>query len=77
MEMHSNSSEEKDDIALGSGQEHVAVKPIGAFVFNIKYRDRTLERSSLGRWQLQADLWHFHEDTSVPASVKVFAFTSL
>lgn len=74
MEIHSNYSEEKDDIALGSGQEqeHIAVKPTGAFVFIIKYRDRTLERFSLGRWQLQADLWQFHEDTSVPARGKVF-----
>lgn len=64
MEIHSNYSEEKDDIALGSRQEqeHIAEKPTGAFVFIIKYRDRTLERFSLGRWQLQADLWQFHED---------------
>lgn len=48
MQIYPNYSEEKDDIALGTGQgqeqEHTAVKCTRAFVFIINYRDRTLEK---------------------------------
>lgn len=48
MQIHPNYSEEKDDIALGTGQgqeqEYTAVISTRAVVFIMNYRDRTLEK---------------------------------